>query len=96
MLSHMPANQNLTKFLRSALPKKEGLGQPTNQSLPAPHKVPNLVHHFFLCQMPSMTSFSLLPLFHENLSPRDFPGNRVVETPHSQCRGPGFHPWPGN
>ena len=64
MVSHMPANKNLTKFLCSALPEKEDLAQPTNQSLPAPHKVPNLVQHFFLCQMPSMTSLSLLPLFH--------------------------------
>ena len=27
---------------------------------------------------------------------RDFPGGPVVKTPHSQCRGHGFHPWSGN
>ena len=27
---------------------------------------------------------------------RDFPGGSVVKTPRSQCRGPGFDPWPGN
>ena len=27
---------------------------------------------------------------------RDFPGGPVAETPHSQCRGPGFDPWLGN
>ena len=26
----------------------------------------------------------------------DFPGGPVAKTPHSQCRGPGFNPWPGN
>ena len=27
---------------------------------------------------------------------RDFPGGPAVKTPCSQCRGPGFDPWPGN
>ena len=27
---------------------------------------------------------------------RDFPGDLVAKTLHSQCRGPGFHPWSGN
>ena len=26
----------------------------------------------------------------------DFPGEPVVKTPHSQCRGPRFNPWLGN
>ena len=26
----------------------------------------------------------------------DFPGGPVAKTPHSQSRGPGFHPWSGN
>ena len=26
----------------------------------------------------------------------DFPGGTVVKTLHSQCREPGFDPWPGN
>ena len=25
----------------------------------------------------------------------DFPGGPVAKTPGSQCRGPGFDPWPG-
>ena len=27
---------------------------------------------------------------------RDFFGGPVAKTPRSQCRGPGFNPWPGN
>ena len=27
---------------------------------------------------------------------RGLSGSPVVETPHSQCRGPGFDPWSGN
>ena len=27
---------------------------------------------------------------------RDFPGGPMADTPHSQCRRPGFHPWSGN
>ena len=27
---------------------------------------------------------------------RDFPGGLTAKSPHSQCRGPGFHPWSGN
>ena len=27
---------------------------------------------------------------------RNFPRGPVAKTPHSQCRGPGFNPWPGN
>ena len=27
---------------------------------------------------------------------RAFPGGPLVTTQHSQCRGPGFHPWSGN
>lgn len=26
----------------------------------------------------------------------DFPGGPVARNPHSQCRGLGFDPWPGN
>ena len=26
---------------------------------------------------------------------RDFPGSPVANTPHSQCRRPGFNPWSG-
>ena len=29
-------------------------------------------------------------------NPRDFPGGPVAKTPHSQFRGPRFHPWSGN
>ena len=32
----------------------------------------------------------------KGISLGDFPGGLVVETPHSQCRGPGFDPWSGN
>ena len=31
-----------------------------------------------------------------NKNNRDFPGGTVVKTPHSQCRGSGFDPWPGD
>ena len=27
---------------------------------------------------------------------RDFPAGPVAKTPCSQCRGPGFNPYPGN
>ena len=27
---------------------------------------------------------------------QDFPGGPLPKTPCSQCRGPGFDPWPGN
>ena len=33
---------------------------------------------------------------HENKADGDFPGSPVAKTPCSQCRGPGFDPWPGN
>ena len=26
----------------------------------------------------------------------DSPGSPVAKTPHLQCGGPGFDPWPGN
>ena len=32
----------------------------------------------------------------QQLSLQDFPGSPVAETPHTQCRGPGFHSWSGN
>ena len=32
----------------------------------------------------------------EEWQPWDFPGGPVTETPHSQCRGPGFDSWPGS
>ena len=28
--------------------------------------------------------------------PGDFPGDPVVKTPRSQCKGHRFHPWSGN
>ena len=31
-----------------------------------------------------------------NFKEWDFPGDAVVETLSSQCRGPGFDPWSGN
>ena len=34
--------------------------------------------------------------WHENKADGDFPGIPVAKTPCSQCRGPGFDPWPGN
>ena len=27
---------------------------------------------------------------------RDFLGGSIAETPHFQCREPGFNPWSGN
>ena len=30
------------------------------------------------------------------LDKRNFASSLVVETQHSQCRGPGFHPWSGS
>ena len=31
----------------------------------------------------------------KKLENRDFPGSLVAKTLHSQCRGPGAHPWLG-
>ena len=31
-----------------------------------------------------------------NTGAKNLPGGPVAETPCSQCRGPGFDPWPGN
>ena len=35
-------------------------------------------------------------LSHKKEQYRDFPGDPVAKTLHSQCREPGFNPWSGN
>ena len=42
------------------------------------------------------TILALIYLFFKKYSLGDFPGGTVAKTPCSQCRGPGFDPWPGN
>ena len=38
----------------------------------------------------------LMQLIIKKTNNSDFPGGTVVKTPCSQCRGPGFDPWPRN
>ena len=39
---------------------------------------------------------STIVKFFKKKTKRDFPGDTVAKTPHSQCRGPRFDSWSGN
>ena len=91
---------------------KRGSHHPLNlQALPPdtlhPWLTPPPLHSFTKCnqyQLPhktvsgfhEMTHSQNPQIFFENIEYRDFPGDPVVKSPCSQCRGLRFNPWSGN
>ena len=52
-----------------------------------------IFNHWTTREVPSM---NILIHLIKTLKPRDFSGDPVTKTLHSQNRGPGFNPWSGN
>ena len=91
---------------------KRGSHHPLNlQALPPdtlhPWLTPPPLHSFTKCnqyQLPhktvsgfhEMTHSQNPRIFVENIEYRDFPGDSVVKSPCSQCKGLRFNPWSGN